>query len=695
MFRSVRSIPLLALGSALAFALSAEGLSRAVGAPTWKESTDARTRGRFVVLGFDGVDPRVLEEYARAGDLPEISALFARGGLHRLQSEIPPESPVAWSSMLTGVNPGRHRVTDFVIREPAKTGYAPVNGMASITPPRFLAGRIPVRPPVVAGRLAYPTFLERVAKAGVPVLALRQPLLFPAAPMPGGRALSGLGTPDVAGSNGLYAIYRTGLGLEREYTVFDGHRIHLEGPADARSFDTYLEGPFDPTGRSEDGGRRRLTVPLRFERGGHDQPVTVTVAGQRVRVGVGERTTWLSVRFTVPSWPPRRVSGRARFEVKSADPLVVLSDPVQIDPMDPALPLSSPPEYAADLERRYGPYKTTGWMEQTFQLNDQSTSEEAFLKDLLEDMDHGAAVLRGEIRRGGRCVFYVFTQTDRAAHCFWWRRDGPSHPAYDARAAARLVDPLRDVYRRMDRIVGDVAEALDRDDVLLVVSDHGFQSWKRGMNVNQWLMDEGYLVAADQDERTLHEFFGDRLKISVDWSRTRAYALGLGQVYLNRVGREPSGVVSDAEAGPLLDEIERRLLALRDRSPGDREGEGVAPVSRVYRLKDLYSGPYAHEAGDLQLAFGPGYRISWQTALLGGMKRGGAVFEDNDKSWSGDHCSTDRDLVPGILLSNRPIPPADPKRPYHVRDVAATALAHFGLDGTDLEAAPLPVGRAR
>jgi hypothetical protein len=582
-------------------------------------------------------------------------------------------------------------VFDFLTRHP-KVGYTPVNALADVRPARFLFGKVPVRGPIVRSPLAYPTFLERVSAAGYRVLALRQPLLFPAREMPGGQTLSGLGTPDVAGSS-AYAIYQAGFGFGSEYTVFWGHRIRLEGPTGARTYDTYLEGPFDPTGRAEDGAKRRLTVPLRFERGERGEPVTITVGGAQVRVAAGERSSWLRVVFTLPSWPARDVSTRVRFEVKGTDPLEVLVEPVQIDPLAPVLPLSWPKAYAGDIERRYGPYKTMGWTEQTFALNDGHTSEAAFLKDLLEDMEHGEAVLRGELARGGRCVFYCFTQTDRAAHCFFWRRD-PAHPLRGsmAMALAALPDPLRDVYRRMDRIVGGVAGALGPDDVLLVASDHGFQSWRRGMNVNQWLVNEGYLVLesdaegrpVDAEEKTLSAFSSESLKTHVDWSKTRAYAMGLGQIYVNRKGRESEGIVEEADVPALLSELEAKLLAFRD---VDR----TAPLSKVYRLHEIYEGPHRLEAAELQLAFRPGYRVSWQTALLGGMRRGGPVCEDNLVAWSGDHCSTDRDAVPGILLSNRPLPAAPPETPYHLRAVAATALAHFGLDASDLDAVPLPL----
>jgi predicted AlkP superfamily phosphohydrolase/phosphomutase len=683
--RSLPWLPLAVLAVLLNVGLAGEGIGRLASGRTPAPAPDAATIGRFVVLGFDGVDPRILEEYLAADALPALKRLVATSGLHPLQSEIPPESPVAWSSLLTGVNPGRHGIFDFVARDPqADTGYRPTNGMLTFEPARLLLGKVPVRPPRLTPRLAYPTFLERVAAAGYPVLSLRQPIAFPAKPTPGATMLAGLGTPDLAGSNGLYALYNSDpLDRASEFTVFDGHRIHLEGAHGATSFDTVLEGPFDRTRRDATGGHPRLTIPLRFERTLPDGPVTVVVDGRRVAVAAGGQSPWIRVRFTAPTWPPRVVAGRARFDVLRVDPLLVHSFPVQIDAAEPAFPISTPPGYAKELEDRYGPSKTQGWMEETFQLNDGSLSEEDFLKDLLQDMDHGAAVLLGELRRGARCAMYVFTQTDRAAHCFYRLRDA-GHPAHDAATAARLGDPLRTVYERMDRIVGAVAASLAPADTLLVVSDHGFQTWRHGMNVNEWLRREGYLVAKDTRAFTLHDFFGDALSVDhVDWAKTRAYALGLGQIYVNVKGREPQGIVPPEAVDALVEEIATKVVAFQDDATKER------PVRKVYRLRREYHGPKAHEAAEMQLAFGPGWRISWQTALLGGI--GGKVCEDNLYPWSGDHCSTDRDLVPGILLSNRPLSPAPPSRPYHVRDVAATVLGHFHLSTADLDALPIPL----
>jgi len=694
--RALLWISLLVLAGLVDLGVAAEGIARGAGDRAYALAPDVATIGRLIVLGFDGADPEVLSERMAAGDMPACAALVRAGGLHRLQSETPPESPVAWASLQTGRNPGETAIFDFVGRDPKVSGYRPTNGMVDLAPPPFLFGKIPTRPPRVASRLAARTFLERVAEAGYRVLGIRPPLTFPVASLPHARILSGLGTPDLAGTNGAYAIYSSDQGLGREYTIFNGHRIHLEGGSAATSFNTYLEGPFDRRRRDDEGGYSRVTVPLRFERAGPGAPVTVVLDGVREVLAPGATGSWMRVAFPLPTWPTITFRGRVRFTVQQPpnDPtaLVVLADPVQIDPRDPALPISTPAGYAGELEQAYGAYPTMGWLEPTFPLNDRNLTDEAFLKHVLELMDHDHAILLGELARPANLVFHVFTQTDRAAHCFWWLRD-PGHPFYDAAAAARWAgrDPLTQVYRRMDAIIGDVVARLGPRDRLLVVSDHGFQSFRYGMNVNQWLINEGYLVMkqAEVGEHDLTDFFGEHVSSdAVDWSKSRAYALGLGQVYLNRKGREPEGIVGDAEVPGLLQEMRAKLLALKDAEHGDAQ-----VLSKVYVLSEVYRGAHVAEAGELQLGFAKNYRVSWQTALMGDLHPPGTpILEPNLYPWSGDHCSTDPDLVPGILLSSAALPQAPEGRRYHVRDVAATVLEHFGIDHADLdgEATPLP-----
>jgi predicted AlkP superfamily phosphohydrolase/phosphomutase len=152
----------------------------------------------------------------------------------------------------------------------------------------------------------------------------------------------------------------------------------------------------------------------------------------------------------------------------------------------------------------------------------------------------------------------------------------------------------------------------------------------------------------------------------VDWSRTRAYGLGLNGLYLNLKGREREGIVEPgAAADALLSEIREKLLEVRD--PQNNQ----TTITRVDRASDVYQGPYARQGPDLLVGYNRGYRAGWQT-ILGNFPAD--VFENNTNPWSGDHCM-DYTLVPGVLLSNRAIDAANPA----LTDIAPTIFAQFGI----------------
>ncbi len=693
MVRAIHLLLLLVVAGVVNLLLYADTLRHALPPCAPAPASDVMHHPRIIVIGADGVDFSWLTRYLEAdAERPESERLLAnlaelrtKGALCPLLSEIPPESPVAWASVLTGVNPGRHGITDFVRPGP---DYRPVNGMVDVKRMRLLAGKFPIRGPQVRSRLAAPTFLERVHAAGYPVVSLRQPMLFPAKPMPGARMLSGLGTPDIAGGAGFYAVWSARIAFPEGDTIFGGVQIPLD-PTQETVFETHLPGPPDPTLDRLPGGRlARARAPLRFEIVGGRRPthVAIHLAGRTESVAVGERSPFMVVPFRLGTVPPITVRGHVRFEVKKLDPLVVLADPVNIYAPTSPFPLTSPEEYAQDLFERYGEFETVGWTEQTFALNDGYQDDEGFLRDLLEDMDRGAGLLLGEMDRGGTCVFQVFTATDRGMHCFYRYYD-EEHPAHVPGRMEALGDPILQLFARLDRIVGDVLGRLEEDDVVLVCSDHGFQSWRWEVNVNQWLVEQGYMtLKGTVVEQNLAQFFhdGDVGADAVDWSKTKAYAMGLGQIYLNLEGREDQGLVAPADASALAREIRAKLLEIRNPYRPDHR-----PIREVYLLKELYEGPETGACAEIQIGFEGVYRISWQTALLGGMGR--PVFEENTRPWSGDHCSNDVSVVVGVVLSNRFIPEAPADRPYGVRDIAATVCEFFGLDTSDLDAQPIPL----
>jgi predicted AlkP superfamily phosphohydrolase/phosphomutase len=203
-------------------------------------------------------------------------------------------------------------------------------------------------------------------------------------------------------------------------------------------------------------------------------------------------------------------------------------------------------------------------------------------------------------------------------------------------------------------------QRLGPDDILMAISDHGFSSFRRGVNLNSWLHVNGYLVLKDGCDGKA-EWLRD-----VDWERTRAYCLGLTGMYLNVKGREAHGVVSP---GAGVAELKAEIIAKLNGLP-DPDADTIA-IREVFDTASLYKGPYLENAPDMLIGYNAGYRTSWDCAT--GVVAG-AVIDDNVKAWSGDHCIDPR-LVPGVFFCNRTTTAEDPA----LIDIAPTALQLFGI----------------
>jgi len=361
--------------------------------------------------------------------------------------------------------------------------------------------------------------------------------------------------------------------------------------------------------------------------------------------------------------------------------------PINLDPEDALIPISSPEGYSGELARKHGLMKTLGWWHDTWALNEEKTDEAIFLEDTFRTMDQEARIVIDELKNNPPSLLVgVFTATDSVSHMFYRFLD-PMHPRYDPELAPRYGDAIEKTYMRMDRIVGEVLAAMKPGGTLLIVSDHGFHPWRKGFNTNTWLVENGYMVLRDPSAEyrayNLANLFGKgNFFPNVDWSRTRAYALGLGQIYLNLSGREKFGIL---EAGPetdkLMEEIRQKLLAVRD-------PENQQPVIQNVSLgREIFHGPRQDEAPDLQVDFRSGYRTSWQTSL-GAIPAG--IVVPNTKKWSGDHCASDPADTQGIFFSNLKLDSGDPS----IYDIAPTVLELLRVqtstkfDGKTLQLSP-------
>jgi predicted AlkP superfamily phosphohydrolase/phosphomutase len=376
------------------------------------------------------------------------------------------------------------------------------------------------------------------------------------------------------------------------------------------------------------------------------------------------------------------VKGIVQFHVIQADrELRIYASPVNLDPRDPPIPISHPEDFSKKLADSIGLYRTIGWAEATWPLNDGRMDEATFLYDAERAFDDREKIFFERMKTDDWDLFVAAIETtDRVSHMMW-RLIDPKHPMYDAALAARHGGSIERVYRRADDLVGRIQAKLPPDALFIVMSDHGFHSFRRGVNLNTWLVQNGYQVFQGQESRQLKlaDLFGrGKFWEGVDWSKTRAYAVGLGQIYFNLRGREGQGIVSaGAEYKALQDEIAGKLVQLKDPDTGE-------PVMRaVYRRDDIYQGDYLQYAPDLQVGFNDGYRVGWQDTM-GGITR--SVVENNNRKWSGDHCATATEISGGVFFSNRKIANPSPS----IMDLAPTILKTLGVPlPADLDGKPL------
>ena len=649
--------------------------------------TSSRFTQKLVILGFDGMDPDLLKQWIDAGRLPTFKRLVDRGGLYPLSTTHSPESPTAWASFATGVNAGKHNIYDFLVRDTAT--YLPDLGMVRREPPKFLFNYIPTAKPKVHSIRGGTSFWVTAGQGGVRSSVLTVPVTFPPEEVPNGELLSGLPLPDIRGTMGTFYYFATDLSrYEEGNTEFGGVLKRLVMENDRAT--TELVGPPNPVVRQQLQALRtkaqalteedrkqiaalevkediRLPMTVRWNRAA--KTATVDIDGESVALEPGKMSRWIDLDFRINFFV--RVHGMAQLLLMRADnELQLYISPVNWKPDNPPIAISHPESFAGDLFRRLGPFRTLGWAEATWPLNEGRMDERTFMEDLYKAFDDRAQVILDRIdSRQWDVLVGVIESTDRVQHMMWRFMD-ERHPMYDAALAAQHGGDIETIYRRADQFVAEVLEHLEPGTDLMIVSDHGFHSWRKAVNLNTWLVQQGYMVIQGQQpgEKKLDDLFGGaEFWENVDWSKTRAYAMGLGQIYFNLRGREGKGIVSPgAEATRLADELAARLLTMQDPEDGSKI------VRAVYKRDDVYSGEFLGNAAELQVGMEEGYRVSWQTTL-GGSPPG--IVYPNMKKWSGDHGGYDFATTAGVLVTSKRINRADPS----IMDIAPTVLKYFGL----------------
>jgi len=719
-----RSRPCLALVSLL--------LAGALAAPT-------AAAPRVVVIGFDGADAHVTERLMSEGRLPNLAALAKEGAYRPLLPTNPPQTPVSWSTFATGLNPGRTNIFDFIKKRGRDTiptlcmvddsgrrpflagerngllfgGTAALVGLVPllfglairrrrralvvtglVLGAAFAAGGWYVGARLVPSSVPAPinnrqgvTFWERATKAGMKARIIRVPATFPADRFDNLTMLSGLGVPDVRGLNGQPTVFTTAHG--RKTGSFATQIVEL--PDAPGPVTVPVDGPRNLLFPPEKGLPPRLTVPATFEALGGGR-VRVTAGDRTSELAPGEWSDWHVLEFDFN--PLVRLKGMGRFYNQTTLPpagdatMELVLSPIHFHPSTgPLVGWCNPGQHAEHVADEIGLFKTMGWAIDTWTVSDGLTWDEQSLEDAIFTAEGFEKLMKTEISDPDTDLYVqVFSFTDRIQHIFW-RLTDPDHPMYDAELARKYQGVVEQSYERMDRLVGEARALAPKDAMFMVLSDHGFASFRRGVNINRWLVDHGYMVLRRDPcaggaggGRSLDDLFGDQGGVfsEVDWGRTRAYAMGLGNVYVNLAGREPKGIVRPGrEYDELLDRLSAEMPELVDPANGQR------PIHSVYRRDRMYSGYDPEVVPDLRVANNPGYRVSWDT-VLGGVPCD--EITDNLKAWGADHCSLEPSLVKGILFVNRPLKDEAPD----MADIAPSILQALGLpvpgdlDGTSV-----------
>ncbi len=630
--RGFGPLPLCLAGLALAGALACN-------------EQGARKEAGMIVLGIDGMDLLLTRTYLQERRLPNLSEIARAGSFVELGTSNPPQSPVAWSHFITGTTSAAHGIYDFVHRDPAQMSpYLSTSQVedSDLTLSAF-GWRLPLGSPEMKLLREGAPFWSQLTAAGIPATIMKIPAHFPPTEAPGSRTLSGMGTPDLLGTYGTFQFLTDDPAfLARKLSGGMVHKLQRRGAVLVAD----LQGPPNPMKVTQ----QPMTLLVEIAPNAARTAALVRLAGTERLLRAGEWSDWVPIAFS-PGSLGSEVPGMVRLYLKSLTPQTRLYvSPINIDPRNPAMTISSPSEWVQELGEQVGRFYTQGMPEDTKALENGVLTDDEFLTQADLIFDEERAILARELQEfKGGLLFHYFSVVDQVSHMFF-QSALPNPPP----RLARYTKVLPRIYAQIDEVVGKVRAAVGKDTVIVVMSDHGFSPYKWKVNLNTWLQRQGYL--------TLREKPGPGALGHIDWSRTQAYALGLNQLFVNLRGREADGIVSLDDRGALLDRLARDLESWIDDVSGGRV------ISATFRPS---SSRHPERAPDMLIGFARGYRSSDASAT--GLPEPDMVFANKDK-WSGDHCM-DPTLVPGVLFSSRKLR----ERRAFLVDLAPTILSYFGL----------------
>lgn len=671
----------------------------------------ARTRvtehPQMIVLGIDGMDPDILAEVMEL--FPERMSNFrwlidSQDGIQSLGTSTPPQSPVAWSNFITGLDPGGHGIYDFIHRDTTTRAPAPSTTTVGEASEVDLPGPwfIPTGGESSSNRSGT-SFWTYLMEAGVPADIWRMPANFPVEPSKG-LSFPGMMTPALDSAYGECSFYTTdpthSTDLKDEHPSIAG-KVNLITERGG-VVETNLRGPTYIFKHYEEANKNYSRVPLTVYVDREVDAAVFEVGSERVILEPGEWSSFIAVDFEMLPLGAMNLSGICRFYLRSLDPEIEFYvSPVNLSPEAPPTPVSEPETASVDLAASIGRYYTQGMAEDVNALKNEVLTDAEFMRqvelvyDERRDMMDYALDQYLETSEGGLLFFY-FSTVDLSCHMMW-RHFDTAHPAHDPvvanedsswwskRPGTTWKDTVYDLYLKMDPVLGRLRERLGDDVTYVVMSDHGFAPYRRKFSINTWLYENGYLVLHEGKDKELPREDPNFREVflfdgSVDWSKTKAYGMGFNGLYLNLEGREldnpateedESGIVTAAEKDALLREISAQLEAVVD------EETGLKPVLQCDLATEIYTGARIGEAPDILVGFNAGYGNS-DPASTGRVTHN--ILEDNTGgTFNGSHLMAPQ-VVSGILISNAPVRDGQ----HRLEDLTVEILKFYGVDKPDV-----------
>ncbi len=617
------------------FILFAASLTLIIGAAMNKKSAFDK---KIIILGFDGLSPKIIEPMMAGGELPNFNRLKEMGSYRRLLTTNPPQSPVAWAGFATGKNPGKNGIFDFIVRDPETYSL------------KLSLSDIEKGSPVKA--IKNKCFWQYTSDEKIPTTIIGCPLTFPPDKIYG-RMLSGMGVPDILGTEGTFTFY-TSESLSNDKDI--GGKVFK-----VNKLPTMIMNIIGPRIFILGGQTDNLKVPFKVILQEDNDSIFVQFQNNKFKLKKDEWSDWENVTFKSGLF--KKIKGIFKFYLVEVQPEFKLYiSPINFDPRNPLFPIAYPKSYSKELADNIGLYHTQGMPMDTWAVNENRLSEEVLLEQANVVLEERKRILDFELKRFNKGIlFCYFGLTDTIQHMFWRYMDS-DHPAYEENAPQEYKETIKIWYKKMDNVLGDVMKRLDEKDTLIVLSDHGFDTFRRAAHINTWLRRNGYLELKNPYAESGAELLKD-----IDWLKTKAYAIGFGAIYINQQNRERDGIVKPGQETELLKkEISLKLKEWQD------EKYNKHIINNVYKQEDMFFGKYAKDAPDLYIGFNSGYRASWQTAL-GSVPE--YLIEDNLKKWSGDHLF-DPMLIPGVLFLNKKIKKEQPS----IYDITPTILKIINYD---------------